>query len=309
MANLDIVFLGTSAAMPLENRFLSSIVISRDGTLFIFDAGEGMQYNFIRARFGFNKKIMLFITHMHSDHILGILGFFQTLSLQGRNLPIDIYGPKLLYNFLKENFKILGINLSFEINIHTIDDKEGILVTSKEYKIMFCKSNHGNDVCSFAYCLVENSRPGEFNIKKAKELEIPEGNLYQMLQNGKNIMFNHKLIASDTIVGPMRPGRKIGISGDTRPTNELCEFFKNCDLLIFESTFKSTELGKAKESFHSTALEAAKLAKLSCVHKLCLTHFSTRYRDLIDLLNEAKSVFSDVEIAHDLKSISVPYRK
>ena len=130
MANLDVTFLGTSAAMPLENRFLSSIVVNRDGTLFIFDAGEGMQYNFIRARFGFNKKTMLFITHMHSDHILGILGFFQTLSLQGRNLPIDVYGPKLLYDFLKENLRILGIRLSFEINIHAIHDNEVILVTN-----------------------------------------------------------------------------------------------------------------------------------------------------------------------------------
>jgi ribonuclease Z len=246
---------------------------------------------------------------MHSDHILGILGFFQTLSLQGRNLPIDVYGPKLLYDFLKENLRILGISLSFEINIHAIDDKEGILVANKDYKVVFCKSNHGSDICSFAYCLIENSRPGEFDIKKAKELGIPEGNLYRMLQNGENVMFNNRLIFSNTLVGPRRPGRKVGISGDTRPSNELCEFFKNCDLLIFESTFKSTELGKAKESFHSTALEAARLAKLACVHRLCLTHFSTRYRNLTDLLNEAKSVFSDVDIASDLKSIPVPYGK
>ncbi|MER5174590.1 MAG: ribonuclease Z [Candidatus Nitrosocosmicus sp.] len=308
MANLDVTFLGTSAAMPSENRFLSSIVINRNGTLFIFDAGEGMQYNFIRARFGFNKKTQLFITHMHSDHILGLVGFFQTLSLQGRNLPIDIYGPKLLYDFLSENFRILNINLSFPLNIHIIADSEGVLVTDKDYKIMFCRSNHGHDISSYAYCLVENGRPGEFNIKKAKELGIPEGNLYQMLQKGENIQFNDKLISSNTVVGPLRSGRKIGISGDTRPTNELCNFFKNCDLLIFESTFKSTELDKAKESFHSTAFEAANLAKLSGVYRLCLTHFSTRYKDLIVLLNEAKSIFSDVDVAYDLKSISIPYR-
>src|SRR5690349_15382397 len=139
MSNLDITFLGTSAAMPSANRFLSSIVINRNGTLFIFDAGEGMQYNFIRARFGFNKKILLFITHMHSDHILGLLGFFQTLSLQGRYMPIDIYGPKLIYDFLTENFRILNINLSFPVNIHIISDNEGILVTTKEYKITYCR--------------------------------------------------------------------------------------------------------------------------------------------------------------------------
>ncbi len=308
MSSLDITFLGTSAAMPSANRFLSSIVINRNGTLFIFDAGEGMQYNFIRARFGFNKKTLLFITHMHSDHILGLLGFFQTLSLQGRNVPIDIYGPKLIYDFLTENFRILDINLSFPLNIHIISDNEGILVTDKEYKIMYCRSNHGYGISSYAYCLVENSRPGKFNIEKAKELGIPEGILYHMLQKGESILFNNKLIPSNTVVGPLRFGRKIGISGDTRPSNELCNFFKNCDLLIFESTFGSTELDKAKESFHSTAFEAASLAKSSGVYRLCLTHFSTRYKDLIVLLNEAKSVFSNVDMAYDLKSISIPYR-
>ncbi len=308
MDNLDVTFLGTSAAMPSENRFLPSVVVNRNGSLFIFDAGEGMQYNFIRGRFGFNKKTMIFITHMHSDHILGLLGFFQTLSLQGRNMPMDIYGPKSLYDFLIENIKILDIRFSFNLNIHIISGNEGTVVVDIGYKIMFCRSDHGHGISSYAYCLVEDSRPGEFDIKKAKDLGIPAGTLYQMLQKGESITFNNKLIPSNTVVGPLRPGRKIGISGDTRPTEELCEFFKNCDLLIFESTFRSTELDKAKESFHSTAYEAANLAKLSGAHKLCLTHFSTRYKDLAVLLNEAKSVFPEVDLAYDLKSLSVPYR-
>jgi ribonuclease Z len=308
MSNLDVTFLGTSAAMPSENRFLSSIIINRNGTLLIFDAGEGMQYNFIRARFSFNKKTFIFITHMHSDHILGLVGFFQTLSLQGRKKQIDIYGPKLLYDYLTENIRILNIKFSFPLYIHTIEDKEGNIIIDKEYKITFCRSNHGHSTISYAYCLVENNRPGKFNIKKAKELGIPEGILYQKLQEGEDIQYNNKIIHSNTIIGPLRPGRKIGISGDTRPTNELCNFFRNCDLLIFESTFKLDEIEKAKESFHSTAFEAAELAKLSGTCRLCLTHFSTRYKDLNILLNEAKSIFLSVDIAYDMKSISIPYR-
>lgn len=308
MSNLDITFLGTSAAMPSENRFLSSIAINRNGTLFIFDAGEGMQYNFIRAQMGFNKKTLIFITHMHSDHILGLIGFFQTLSLQGRNMPIDIYGPKLLYDFLTENIRILNIHLSFPLYIHVIVDKEGEILTDKDCRIVFCRSNHGHNIISYAYCLIENSRPGKFNAIKARELGIPEGILYRRLQKGEDIQHNDKIIYSNTIVGPSRSGRKIGISGDTRPSNELCKFFKNCDLLIYESTFKLTEAEKAKESFHSTAFEAAKLAKQSGCFRLCLTHFSTRYKNLIELLNEAKSIFPSVEIAHDMKSISIPYR-
>jgi len=308
MSNLDIIFLGTSAAMPTENRFLSSIVINRNGTLFIFDAGEGMQYNFIRSRFGYNKKTMIFITHMHSDHILGLLGFFQTLSLQGRSLPIDIFGPPVLYEYLTENLRILNIKLSFSICIHIFSDNKGVIVTDKEYKVLYCRSNHGQAITSYSYCLLENNRPGKFDIKKAKELGIPEGITYQKLQRGENISFNDTLVLSTDIVGPCRSGRKIGISGDTRPSNELIAFFKNCDLLIFESTFQISEIEKAKESFHSTASEAAILAKSSSVHRLCLTHFSARYTDLTILLNEAKSIFDDVDVAHDLKSISIPYR-
>jgi ribonuclease Z len=309
MVNLEVTFLGTSAAMPSADRFLTSIIIERNGTLFIFDLGEGMQYNFIRSkRFGFNKKTMIFITHMHSDHILGLLGFFQTLSLQGRTNPIDIYGPKPLNDYLYANFKILHINLSFKLFVHIIDDsKQGVIVNNEEYQILFCRSNHGH-IDSFAYCLVERDRPGKFDIKKAKEVGIPEGSLYRELQKGNDIIFNNTVIPSNIIVGPSRPGRKIGISGDTRPTDELKKFFKNCDLLIFESTFTLSEIDKAKESFHSTAIEAAEIAKLACVNRLCLTHFSARYKDLSSFLDESKSIFDKVDLAFDLKSIDIPYK-
>ncbi|HKR73637.1 MAG TPA: ribonuclease Z [Candidatus Nitrosocosmicus sp.] len=308
MVSLDVIFLGTSAAMPTADRSLSSIVVNRNGTLLIFDAGEGMQYNFIRANLGFNKRTMLFITHLHSDHILGILGFLQTLSLQGRTLPIDIFGPDPLHDFISENIRLLHIRLTFRINVHKISKSQGIIVEEKEFKILYCKSEHGPDVCSYAYCVVENDRPGKFDIKKAKTLDIPEGELYSLLQQGIDIVDKNRVILSSEIVGQRRPGRKIGISGDTRPSENLCNFFKNCDLLIFESTFSSSELLKAKESFHSTAIETATLAKLASVHRLYLTHFSSRYKDLEVLLNEARSVFFSTEIAFDLETVCVNYR-
>ncbi|VFJ13715.1 ribonuclease Z [Candidatus Nitrosocosmicus franklandus] len=308
MVSLEVTFLGTSAAMPTVDRSLSSVVVNRNGTLHIFDAGEGMQYNFIRASLGFNKRTMLFITHLHSDHILGILGFLQTLSLQGRTMPIDIFGPEPLYDFIIENFRLLNVNLTFQINIHKILDSQGTLVEEKEYKILYCKSEHGPGICSYAYCLLENDRPGKFDIRKAKELGIPEGEMYGLLQKGFDIVDKNRVIHSSEIVGQKRPGRKIGISGDTRPSENLCSFFRNCDLLIFESTFSINELTKAKESYHSTALETATLAKMASVQRLCLTHFSSRYKDLNVLLNEARSVFLSTEIAFDLKLIRVDYR-
>lgn len=308
MVDLNVTFLGTSAAMPSENRSLSSIVVNRNGTLFIFDVGEGMQYNFIKTHLGFNKKTFIFITHMHSDHILGLLGLFQTLALQGRRLPIDIYGPKLLSDYLKVNLALLNIGLSFQLNIHTITGDYGVIVDADEYQIAFCRSNHGENVYSLAYCLIEKERPGKFDIMKAKEVGIPEGALYSELKKGNSIVFNGIKIDPSLVVGPKRPGRKIGISGDTRPSEKLITFFSNCDLLIFESTFASKEIEKAKESFHSTAYEAAQLAKMSFVHNLCLTHFSSRYKDLSILLKEAQTVYSNVELAFDLKSITVNYK-
>ena len=309
MVNLEVIFLGTSAAMPAEDRSLSSLIVNRNGTLLIFDAGEGMQYNFIRTGLGFNKKTMIFITHMHSDHILGILGFLQTLSLQGRSTAVDIFGPELLHDFLVENMKLLPIKLTFQLDIHVIPNSQGTIVEEKDYKILYCKSEHGPNVCSYAYCLLENDRPGKFNVGLAKELGIPEGELYGTLQKGVDIIYDNKLFYSRDIVGPTRPGRKIGISGDTRPSDSLCDFFRNCDLLIFESTFASNELTKALESYHSTAIETATLAKMASVHRLCLTHFSSRYKDLNILLDEAKSVFFHTELAFDLKRIPVHYMR
>ena len=149
--------------------------------------------------------------------------------------------------------------------------------------------------------------PEEFNAQRAKELGIPEGELYGSLQKGVDVIYDDKLYYSRDIVGPLRRGRKIGISGDTRPSDSLCEFFRNCDLLIFESTFSSNELTKAMESYHSTAIETATLAKKASVHRLCLTHFSSRYKNLNLLLDEAKSVFFPTELAFDLKVIPVHY--
>ena len=155
--------------------------------------------------------------------------------------------------------------------------------------------------------MLENDRPGKFDARRAKELGIPEGELYGSLQKGVDVIYDDKLFYSHDIVGPTRPGRKIGISGDTRPSDSLCDFFRNCDLLIFESTFSSNELTKAIESYHSTAIETATLAKMASVHRLCLTHFSSRYKDLNILLDEAKSVFFHTELAFDLKIIPVHY--
>jgi ribonuclease Z len=146
-------------------------------------------------------------------------------------------------------------------------------------------------------------------LDKAKRFHIPEGDLYSKLQHGQDIIHNGELIRSSQITGPPRPGRKIGISGDTRPTIKLRDFFRNCDLLIYESTYNHDNYQKAVENFHSTAKEAAMLARESQAKKLFLTHFSTRYEEISELINEARTVHENVEGAEDLKVVDIPYTK
>jgi ribonuclease Z len=304
MVDMKIVFLGTSAAIPTQNRGLSSIVIKRADELLIFDVGEGMQKNFLQAKLGINKKMKVFITHLHVDHCLGLLGFFQTISLLGRTKKIDIFGESRLREFINENFRIINIGLSFEIAIHVID-KEGVIAAEDDYQVSCCKANHS--VPAFSYCLKEHPRPGIFNIKKAVELGIPKGKLYHRLQNGEDVVVDGKLIKSNEIVGPKRKGRKIGISGDTRPSFKLRNFFDSCDILIFESTYIQDYQRKAIETFHSTSAEAAILAKESNCSKLILTHFSSRYNDPTILLDEARTIHNDVDLAEDMKAFYIPY--
>jgi ribonuclease Z len=304
LVQLRIVFLGTSAAVPTAFRGLSSIVIVRNGELLIFDAGEGMQQNFIKSRLGINKKIKIFITHMHTDHCLGALGLLQTLSLLGREAPVDIYGPPDFAEFVKANMEILSVSLIFEARIKSIKS-EGVVVRERDYLVNCCKAQHIEP--SYAYCLNEFERPGIFNIEKVKRLSIPEGHLYKRLQLGEDVTYEGRHITSNEVTGPRRPGRKVGISGDTRPTSKLKNFFHNCDLLVFDSTYSHEECHKAVERFHSTASEAAMLAQQAGVKKLLLTHFSARYTDTMQLVSEAKAFHNNVEAAADLRFIEVPY--
>lgn len=304
MVELKIVFLGTSGAIPTYERGLSSIAIARGDEIIIFDAGEGMQIKFLRSKLGINKKMKIFITHIHGDHCLGLLGLLQTLSLMGRTKPIEIFGEPRLQEFILINQKILNFNVNYQITIHTIQ-KEGLLVEEKDYLVKACLADHS--ILAFSFILEENSRPGIFNLERAHKSGIPEGHLYSLLQHGFDIEYKGTKLIAREFTGPSRAGRKIGISGDTRPSKKLEIFFEGCDVLVFESTFTTQERKKAIERFHSTALEASSLAKIAKVKKLILTHFSSRYTNLKLIETEGKINFENIHIAHDLDVINVPY--
>jgi ribonuclease Z len=305
MVDMRLVFLGTSSGAPTVRRGLSSIALVRGGEILLFDTGEGMQRNFIRAGLGMNRKMKIFITHMHADHCLGLLGLLQTMDLQGRDKCVNIYGEPRLEEFLQENMRIINFGLTFDITVRKIE-KGGVIVKERDYQVSCCEGLHS--VPSLAYCLEEFNRPGLFNVMEAKRLGIPEGNLYSILQHGEDISYQGRTIRANDIVGPPRKGRKIGISGDTRPTDKLAKFFRGCDVLVYESTYSQDKAEKAIENGHSTATEAATLAKKSEVDKLILTHFSARYDDTSQLVKEAQHIHHNVEAAEDLRIFKVSYR-
>ncbi len=298
------IFLGTSSAAPTVERGLSSVAIMRKGELLLFDAGEGMQRNFIKAGLGMNRKMKVFITHMHADHCVGLLGLLQTMTLQGRERSLEIYGQPKLKEFLLENKRIINFGLTFDVSIHTIE-KEGPVVEENEYVVTCCEAMHSTPTLSFR--LDERDRPGHFNVEFVKKLGIPEGELYSKLQRGQDVEYRGRVVKSSEVLGPPRQGRKIGISGDTRPTEKLVHFFTGCDVLVFESTYAHDMLQKALETWHSTATEAANLAKQAAVKRLFLTHFSARYDKTSALVAEASAIYRNVEAAEDLKVVEIPY--
>ncbi|BDQ29939.1 ribonuclease Z [Nitrosopumilus zosterae] len=298
---MKLVFLGTSAAQPTENRGLSCICLERDGEILMFDAGEAAQISYMKSGLGWNKKMKVFVTHLHGDHCVGILGLLQTMSMQNRTEILEIFGPNGIEEFIAANIKVLNFGLSFPVLITII--KEGKVFEDKKFSIYTCKANHS--ITAFSYLFEEKDKPGRFNIDEAKKLGIPEGDLWHKLQNGHEIEINGKTIKPEQVLGEKRPGKKIGISGDTMPTKELELFFENCDYLVFDSTFLDEEKQRAQDTCHSTAKQAATIAKNAKVKNLILTHFSARYKDENGHLEEAKKIHSSVITARDLLEIEI----
>jgi ribonuclease Z len=298
---MKLVFLGTSAAQPTAKRGLSCICLEREGEILMFDAGESTQISYMKSGLGWNKKMKLFVTHLHGDHCVGILGLLQTMSMQNRTESLEIFGPKGIDEFLAANIKILNFGLSFSILITIVN--EGTIYENNKFLIHAAKANHS--ITAFSYLFEEKDKPGRFNVEKAKELGIPEGELWNKLQNGEDITNNEKIIKPEQVLGQKRLGKKIGISGDTMPTKELEEFFRECDYLVFDSTFLDEEKQKAQDTCHSTAKQAAELGKNANVKNLILTHFSARYKDEIGHKTEAEQIHNSVITAKDLLEVEI----
>jgi len=304
---LRVIFLGTAASIPTPNRSLPSIAIRREGELILLDCGEGTQRQMIKAKVGFNRETKILITHMHGDHILGIPGLLQTMSLLGREKPLQIYGPSGIKAFLDSMIETVRFSLNFKVYVHEVHD-EGTIYEGEAYRINAAWAEH--TIPTLAYSLVEKPRPGRFHPERALALGIPKGSLWSKLQKGIPIQLEDgRVIMPNDVLGPPRPGRKIVYISDSRPSERLVDFARGADLLICEATFADDLAERAIEDKHSTASEAALLAKRAGARMLILTHISARYKDAGVLLKEARGIFPNVLVAEDLMSIDIPLRK
>ena len=245
----------------------------------------------------------ILVTHLHGDHVAGMLGLLQTMSLAQRRKPLNIVGPVKLLRWLKVTAELLHFGLTFPIRFTSA--RPGVVMRTSGFRVRAARAVHS--VEAFSYLIEEESRPGVFHPEKARALDIPEGKLWSKLQKGRPVNLESRTIYPSEVTGPPRPGRRIGYSGDTRPSPRLARFFAGCDLLIFDSTFKGSDQNKAVERKHSTSVEAAELAKKAGVGRLALTHFSARYSSASPLVREARKIFPNTVAASDGMTLEVDY--
>ncbi len=306
MTQLSIIFLGTGGSWPTAKRNVASTAIKRGKEILLFDCGEGTQRQFQKSKLSYMQITKIFITHFHGDHFLGLPGLIQTMQLNDREKPLHIYGPKGMIELTKKLLSLGYFRPAYEIVAHEISQEDTL--NFKEYKIKPFRVDHG--LPSFGYLLEENKRPGKFNKKKALELGVPEGPLFSKIQKGETITLeNGKKITPDMILGPPRKGRKIVLSGDTRPTENLIIYSEKADVLIHEATF-SKEFGDSSLKYgHTTVSEAATIAKKAKVDKLFLNHISPRYMNASELEEEAKKIFKNTVIPRDFQKFEIELKK
>jgi ribonuclease Z len=301
---LSLTFLGTGASIPTLDRNVAGIAIQREGETLLFDCGEGNQRQMMRYGVGFTFK-EIFFTHYHADHMLGVTGLLRTMGLQDRSTPVTLYGPKGAQRILGAAV-MLGIERN-KFPVEIIEIKAGDRLAHDQYDIVVFETEHRAD--TVGYALVEHERLGRFNPDRAREVGIPEGPLWGQLHKGKAVTLDHgRIFGPADLVGPPRSGRTVVYTGDTRPHLSVIEAARGADLLVHEATFGGDELERARETGHSTASEAARVALEAGVRRLVLTPISSRYnRDASELLAEAKAVFPETAIARDGMTVDVPY--
>jgi ribonuclease Z len=302
--DLDLVFLGTSGSMPTAFRGAPSLLVRRGGERLLVDCGEGTQRQLLVSAVGLVDLREIFLTHYHADHYLGLPGMLKTFALRGREEPITIYGPPGLTSLFSDLRRIFG-KLTYEYAL--VELTAGDRLTRDGYVLDVFPVLHGR--FAVGYTLLEDERPGRFDVATADALGVPAGPERGALQRGEPVaLAGGRVIEPAQVLGPARRGRKISITGDTAPTSEIVEAVRGADVLVHEATFLENEQNRARETLHSTALDAAATARDAEAGLLALTHLSSRYLGR-DAVREARGLFPATVVPKDFDTIEVGFEE
>ncbi len=294
-SEMSIIFLGTSSAPPQSTRKQSAIVVKYKNHTLLFDVGEATQYQMIDQKIKFTK-LTIILTHLHSDHTLGLMGLLTTRNFRNIKTPLTIIGPAWTSTFVSLLFLAFRFKPEYEIKI--IETSGGIILDNKDFILESFPVKHSET--SYAYILTTKPKRSKFNVEKATERNIPRGDMWKKLQNGISVEIDGKITSpSDVLDKVEEKNLKIVITGDTPFDEKVIEFTKNADLLIHDATYPPYEEERARKYLHSTCIDAAQVAKKAKAKRLIMTHISELHKNLEESLNDSREIFSNCEFAED----------
>ncbi|MBX5435654.1 MAG: ribonuclease Z [Alicyclobacillaceae bacterium] len=313
-----LLFLGTGAGLPSKRRNVSAIVLSITETnrcLWLFDCGEGTQHQFLKSPAKLTKLRRIFLTHLHGDHLFGLPGLLSSRSFQAPDKPLSVYGPPGTTQWIENALTLSGTHLSYPLDVVEVDTAQAgesahlaaVVCEDGEPVVSAAALNH--TITCVGYRIAERDRPGRLDRDRLQAMGIPPGPIYKRLQQGESVTLpDGRVIDGRTLTGPPRRGRTVAILGDTAPCANAVRLAQEADVLVHEATFAAADEALAATYRHSTSLQAAWVAREAGARRLLLTHVSSRYSedDLQRLLDEARSVFPDTDLAHDLWVCPVP---
>lgn len=309
---MQITFLGTSSGVPTRSRNVSSIGLRlpQRAEVWLFDCGEGTQHQLLRSDLKLSQISRIFITHMHGDHIFGLMGLLASYGLAGNPTAIDLYGPPPLKDYLRACERYSQTRLSFPVNIHAVEP--GVIYEDDEFLVTCAPLTHR--IPAFGYRVVEKDRPGHFDVSKAQAMGIPPGPIYGRLKRGETVILEDgRRLQGQDFCGPTEIGRKFVYCTDTIYCDQAVALAQDADVLVHEATFAHQDAELAYQRLHSTSTMAAQVALAAQVHCLIMTHFSPRYAPgnaivLNDLLQEARMIFANTQMAYDFMTYEINRR-
>ena len=309
---MQLEFLGTGAGSPSKQRNVTSValkLLEELNEIWLFDAGEATQHQILHTTIRPRKVTKIFITHLHGDHIFGLPGFLSSRSFQGGNEPLTIYGPVGIKKFVMTALQVSESRLSYPLKFVEIDHSQE-LFNERGFKVTTMSLDH--KIACYGYRIEEADHPGELQVDKLRQDNIPSGPIYGQLKAGKTVKLDDgRVIDGKNYIGKPQPGRIIAILGDTRQTPNAVVLAHKADVLVHESTFAKNEAKMAHNYHHSTSLQAAEVAKQAGVKKLLLTHISARYtgKAAYQLAYQVRDVVPDTRVVNDFDVIDVPFKK